>query len=190
MQIGYGRTSTAEQEAGLEAQIRDLQAAGCEKVFSERVSSVAQRPALKEALAFLREGDTLVVTKPDRLARSTIDLLATVRDLEARKINLVILSMGQGERLDTRNPTSKLMLTILGGVAEWERAIMLERQREGIAKAKSEGKYKGRKPTARNQADEALRLKAEGLHPMAIADRLGISKASIYRILNASKDAA
>ena len=186
MLVGYGRTSTAEQEAGLEAQERDLRAAGCEKLFSERVSSVAQRSALAAALAFLREGDALVVTKPDRLARSTMDLLATVKDLEARGIGLVILSMGKGERLDTRNPTSKLMLTILAGVAEWERSIMLERQREGIAKAKADGKYAGRVPTARRQTAEAQRLKAEGLHPLVIAERLNMSKASVYRVLGAA----
>jgi DNA invertase Pin-like site-specific DNA recombinase len=86
-------------------------------------------------LAFVREGDVLMVTKPDRLARSTAELLAIEADLSKRGVGLVVLSMG-GERLDTRNPTSKLMLTILAGVATWEREIMLERQREGIAKAK------------------------------------------------------
>jgi DNA invertase Pin-like site-specific DNA recombinase len=85
----------------------------------------------------MREGDVLVVTKPDRLARSTAELLAIEADLSQRGIGLLVLSMG-GERLDTRNPTSKLMLTILGGVATWEREIMLERQREGIAKAKAD----------------------------------------------------
>ena len=85
----------------------------------------------------------LIVTKPDRLARSTAELLSIEADLSKRGIGLVVLSMG-GERLDTRNPTSKLMLTILAGVATWEREIMLERQREGIAKAKAAGKYKGR----------------------------------------------
>jgi DNA invertase Pin-like site-specific DNA recombinase len=88
-----------------------------------------------ECLAFLREGDVLRVTKPDRLARSTAELLSIEADLTKRGIGLVILSMG-GERLDTGKPTSKLMLTILAGVATWEREIMLERQREGIAKAK------------------------------------------------------
>ena len=151
MKVGYGRTSTLEQQAGLDAQIRDLQGAGCEKVFSEQVSSMGQRATLKAALEFLREGDALVVTKPDRLARSTAELLAIEADLSRRGVDLVVLSMG-GERLDTRNPTSKLMLTILGGVATWEREIMLERQREGIAKARGEGKYKGRAPTVAKQA--------------------------------------
>src|ERR1700676_3574111 len=99
----------------------------------------------------MREGDVLVVTKPDRLARSTKELLEIEADLSRRGIGLLVLSMG-GERLDTRNPTSKLMLTILSGVATWEREIMLERQREGIAKAYGEGKYKGRKPTVALQS--------------------------------------
>jgi DNA invertase Pin-like site-specific DNA recombinase len=90
----------------------------------------------------LRVGDVLTVTKPDRLARCTAELLSIEADLSKRGIGLVVLSRG-GERLDTRNPTSKLMLTILAGVATWEREIMLERQREGIAKAKAARKYKG-----------------------------------------------
>jgi DNA invertase Pin-like site-specific DNA recombinase len=114
MLIGYARTSTADQVAGLEAQERDLKAAGAEKVFSEKVSSVAQRAALTACREFLREGDVLVVTRPDRLARSTAELLTIEADLSRRGIGLVVLSMG-GERLDTRNPTSKLMLTILAG---------------------------------------------------------------------------
>ena len=121
------------------AQERDLRTAGVRKVFGEQASSVAQRSALKACLEFVREGDVIICTKPDRLARSTAELLTIEADLTKRGIGLVILSMG-GERLDTRNPTSKLMLTILAGVATWEREIMLERQREGIAKAKAEGK--------------------------------------------------
>ena len=188
MLVGYGRTSTAEQTAGLAAQERDLRAAGCERLFSEQLSSLATRARLAECLTFLREGDALVVTKPDRLARSTAELLSIEANLSKRGIGLIVLSMG-GERLDTRNPTSKLMLTILAGVATWEREIMLERQREGIAKAKAEGKYAGRVPTARRQTDEAQRLRGEGMHPLVIADRLGISKASVYRILAGSPKA-
>lgn len=186
MFVGYARTSTADQKAGLAGQERDLTGAGCTKLFSEQVSSVAQRQALTQCLAFLREGDTLVVTKPDRLARSTADLLTIEADLSRRGIGLVILSMG-GEKLDTRNPTSKLMLTILAGVATWEREIMLERQREGIAKAKSEGKYRGRAPTARRQADEIIRLQASGLSRKAIANQLGISTVSVWRVLKATQ---
>jgi DNA invertase Pin-like site-specific DNA recombinase len=184
MLIGYARTSTVEQEAGFIAQQRELEALGCERVFAEKVSSVAARAQLEAAMDYVREGDALVVTKPDRLARSTADLLGIVARLEAKRAGLVVLSMG-GERVDTRNPTSKLILTILGGVATWEREIMLERQREGIAKAKAEGKYKGRKPTAQAKAGEVRKLRAEGVGAVEIARRLGIGRASVYRALEA-----
>ena len=100
MLVGYARTSTIEQAAGLAAQRRDLKAANCEKIFAEQVSSVAARAKLTAALEFVREGDVLVVTKPDRLARSTRNLLDIVEDLERRGIALVVLSMG-GQRIDT-----------------------------------------------------------------------------------------
>jgi DNA invertase Pin-like site-specific DNA recombinase len=132
-----------------------------------------------ECLAFLREGDVLMVTKPNRLARSTAVLLAIEADLSKRGVGLVVLSMG-GERLDTRNPTSKLMLTILAGVATREREIMLERQREGIAKAKADGKYKGR--PASIDAAQIRRLTAT-MGPAAIAKQLGIARSTVYRLL-------
>jgi DNA invertase Pin-like site-specific DNA recombinase len=179
MIIGYGRTSTTDQTAGLAGQERDLVAAGATKVFVEQASSVAQRTKLADCLAFLREGDVLMVTKPDRLARSTAELLAIEADLSKRGVGLVVLSMG-GERLDTRNPTSKLMLTILAGVATWEREIMLERQREGIAKAKSEGKYKGRPASV--DAAQIRQLNAT-MGPAAIAKQLGIARSTVYRLL-------
>jgi DNA invertase Pin-like site-specific DNA recombinase len=180
--IGYARTSTVEQEAGLEAQQRDLAAAGCERVFSERVSSVARRAQMEAALDFVRQGDTLVVTKPDRLARSVADLLSIIARLESKGVGLRVLSMG-GSEVDTRTPTGRLMLTMLGAVAEFERSLMLERQREGIAKAKSEGKYKGRVPTAQRQAADVVQLRAKGVGAVRIAERLGIGRASVYRIL-------
>jgi len=180
MIIGYSRTSTFDQAAGLAAQERDLTTAGAEKLFSEQVSSVAKRDRLAECLAFLRDGDVLMVTKPDRLARSTAELLAIEADLSKRGVGLVVLSMG-GERLDTRNPTSKLMLTILAGVATWEREIMLERQREGIAKAKADGKYKGR--PASIDAYEVKRV-ASLVGPAAAAKQLGIARSTVYRLLD------
>lgn len=182
MFVGYARTSTTDQDAGLAAQERDLAAAGCTKVYAEQVSSVAKRERLAAVLDFVREGDVLIVTKPDRLARSTAELLGIVDGLTTKGVGLVVLSMG-GERLDTRNPTSKLMLTILAGVATWEREIMLERQREGIAKAKADGKYQGRAPTAMRQAAEVRRLRDDGIAPSDIAKHLGIARASVYRAL-------
>lgn len=178
--VGYARTSTTDQKAGLEAQLRDLHAAGCTKIFREELSSVADtRPQLQAALDWVREGDTLLVTKLDRLARSVADLVAITEALRARGVGLRILAMN----LDTATPTGKLMLNLLGSIAEFERELMLERQREGIAKAKAEGKYTGRQPTARRQASEVLRLKAEGKSAGDIVATLGISRASVFRIL-------
>lgn len=179
MKIGYARTSTLDQEAGFEAQIRELEAAGCEKVFQEQVSALGDRDELDTALEFIRESDSLVVCKLDRLARSTRHLGEIVETLKEKGAELVILNLG----IDTSTPTGKLILDLLGSVAEFERAMMLERQREGIAKAKAEGKYKGRQPTARAKADQVLALKAEGKGATEIAKQIGIGRASVYRIL-------
>ena len=179
MHIGYARTSTAEQIAGLESQERDLSAAGVERIFREQVSSVARRLQLDTMLDFAREGDTIIVTKLDRLARSVRDLMAIVDRLTAKGVALRILSMG----IDTSSATGKLMLTILGGVAEFERELMLERQREGIAKAKAEKKYKGRSPTARAKAADIESLLRQHVGPQEISLRLGISRSSVYRVM-------
>jgi DNA invertase Pin-like site-specific DNA recombinase len=178
--IGYARTSTTDQKAGLEAQTRDLTAAGCVKLFAEHASGVdAGRPELAKALEYVRAGDVFVVTKPDRLARSMADLTAIVKQLQAKGVELRILSMN----LDTTTPTGKLMLGVLASVAEFEREIMLERQREGIAKAKAAGKFKGRQPTARAKSADVVRLYGAGMTPADIARQLDIGKASVYRIL-------
>jgi DNA invertase Pin-like site-specific DNA recombinase len=181
MIVGYARTSTAEQVAGFDAQRRELKAASCEKVFAEQVSSVAAREKLTAALDFIREGDVLIVTKLDRLARSMRDLVDIVAKIEAKSASLRILNMG----LDTTTPTGQLMLNVLGSVAQFERAIMLERQREGIAKAKADGKYRGRAPTARAKAADVLRLHKEGVGAVDIAKKLGIGRSSVYRALDA-----
>lgn len=181
--IGYARTSTTDQKAGLEAQLRDLHAAGCNKVFKEEISSVAnRRQELERALEYVRDGDVLIVTKLDRLARSVADLVEITGTLRKKGVELRILALN----LDTGTPTGKLMLNLLGSIAEFERELMLERQREGIAKAKAEGKYKGRAPTARDKATEVMRLRQEGKAPMEIVAALGISRASVFRILKAS----
>ena len=173
------------QVAGLEAQERELRAAGCDKIFSEQVSSVAQREQLEQALGYVREGDAFIVTKLDRLARSVGDLLEIVARLETKKVSLRVLAMSGAEPLDTGTAIGRLMLAVIGAVGQAEREAMLERQREGIAKAKHEGRYKGRVPTARRKADEIIRLKSEGFKPTEIANRLGIGRASVYRVLEA-----
>jgi DNA invertase Pin-like site-specific DNA recombinase len=183
MIVGYARTSTTDQQAGLDAQVRELTAAGIERVFSEQVSSVAERAQLDEALRFVRTGDVLICTKPDRLARSTRNLLDIAEDLERRGVTLRILSMGEMGNLATA--TGTLMLTMLAAVAAFERDMMLERQREGIAKAASEGKYKGRQPTARAKATDVHKLADSGATRDEIARQTGIGVASVYRILSA-----
>ena len=179
MLIGYARTSTIDQVNGLEAQLEELRGLGCEKIFEEQVSSVASRLKLKDAVDFAREGDTFVVTKLDRLARSIQHLWQIVEQLDAKSVHLRILNLG----IDTSTATGRLILTVLGGIAEFERSMMLERQREGIARAKAEGKYKGRAPTARQKSDEVIELRCSGVRPSEIAEHLGISRASVYRIL-------
>ena len=180
MIIGYARTSTTDQDAGLEAQIRDLQAIGCARIFSEQISATATvRQQLEAALSFAREGDTVAVTKPDRLARSVRDLLGIVGNLKTKQVGLRVLSMG----LDTTGPEGKLMLTVLGAVAEFEKDIMLTRQREGIAKAKKDGRYKGRAPTARAKADQMKAMSAQGLKKAVIARELGVGVRSVFRVL-------
>jgi DNA invertase Pin-like site-specific DNA recombinase len=179
MIVGYARTSTVEQVAGFEAQERELRAMGVERVFAEQTSSVAARAELEAALDFIRAADVFVVTKIDRLARSVADLCAIVRRIESKGATLRILALG----LDTSTPSGRLMLNVFGSVAQFEREMMLERQREGIAKAKGEGKYKGRAPTARAKAEDIRRLAVEGMTREAIATQLNIGVASVYRVL-------
>ena len=173
MLVGYARTSSLAQVAGLEAQERELRAAGCDKIFGEQVSSVAQREQLEAALDYVREGDTFTVTKLDRLARSVGDLLEIVARLEAKKVSLRVLAMSGAQPLDTGTATGRLMLAVIGAVGQAEREAMLERQREGIAKAKREGRYKGRVPTVRRKADEIIRLKEAGRQALGNRQQAG-----------------
>ncbi|MCA1492002.1 recombinase family protein [Ensifer sp. NBAIM29] len=183
MLVGYARTSTAEQAAGLQAQVRDLtEIVGCQKTFSEQVSSVGQRAQLSAALDFVREGDTLVVTKLDRLARSTSHLLSLVEQLDQKGVGLRILDFGGGE-VDTKSPSGRMLLTVFAAMAQFEREVMLQRQREGILAAKAAGKYKGRKPTARAKEQDIRALKLAGKGASEIARQLGIGRASVYRVL-------
>lgn len=182
MLVGYARTSTQEQQAGFDAQLKALQDHGCEKTFSEQVSAVGHRPRLDEALGYVRAGDTLVVTKIDRLARNTVHLLSIVEHLKAKQVALKVLDFG-GSAVDTKGPTGMLLLTIFAGFGEFERALMLERQIEGIAKAKGEGKYKGRIPTAKRQSGKVIELHQAGRKPVDIAAELNMSRASVFRIL-------
>ncbi len=184
MRIGYARVSTIEQQAGLQAQREALSAVGCEEVFFEKISSVQRREELEKALKFVRRGDSLVVTKLDRLARSIPDLVKIMQTLEEREASLKILDMD----LDTGTPTGRLLLHLIGAIAEFERTLMLERQLVGIKAAKAAGKYRGRSPTARSKSDHVFDLHDRDVPAAAIAEQLGISRASVYRILAAKRD--
>lgn len=180
MLIGYARTSTIDQIAGLDAQLAELTRVGCEKVYQEQVSAVAmRRPMLETALDYIRDTDTLVVTSLDRLARSMTHLNEVIAILERKQAHLRILNLA----VDTSTATGRLMVTVALGLAAFERERMLERQREGVARAKAEGKYKGRKPTAKAKCRDILALKAEGVGAAEIARRLEIGRASVYRVL-------
>src|SRR4029077_17570961 len=161
----------------LEAQVRDLKTDGCRKIFYEQVSSVGEREQLDRALDYVR-GGTLVVTKVDRLARSTIGLWDIVKRLEAVEdggCGLRILNLG-GEVIDTRSATGRLILTIFAGFAQFEREIMLERQREGLRKAQAAWKCLGRKPRSPLKATEAVALVTDGENIAATARALGIGR--------------
>ncbi|BBT66901.1 integrase [Aeromonas caviae] len=174
--IGYARVSTTGQS--LEQQLTAL--AECEKVFHEQVSgSKTDRPQLQAMLEFARTGDVLKVTKLDRLARNTRHLLEITDQLHAKGVTLQIQNLG----IDTATPTGKLMLTMIGAIATFEREIMLERQAEGIALAKAKGVYKGRKPTAMEKREEVLHLLSQGIAKASVAKRLGISVSSVHRVI-------
>jgi len=177
MLIGYARTSTTDQHAGFEAQLVELKAYGCERMYQEQVSAVASRGELDRAIDMLREGDKLVVTKLDRLARNVMHMGELLQQIEAKGAGLVILSLGS-ETVDTSTATGKLILNMMVSVAQFEREMMKERQVEGIKRAQAEGKYKGRVPTAMKQADKVKALVDAGVSRVQVQEQLGISKAS------------
>ena len=179
---GYARVSTTDQDLGL--QEAALRSAGCEVIRSEKVTGTTRegRTELATLLDFVRAGDTLVVTRVDRLARSIADLQDVVRVLKAKGAAL----RATEQPIDTSTAAGKAFLDMLGVFAEFETNLRRERQMEGIAAAKARGVSagKGRKPPV--DVAEVRRLKAEEpLGPMAIARRLGIGRASVYRALAA-----
>ncbi|WP_199504672.1 recombinase family protein [Qipengyuania sp. YIM B01966] len=180
MLVGYARCSSSSQS--LDIQLDHLGKAGCEKVFAEKVSgrSTKDRIELAQAMDFVREGDTLVVTRLDRLARSVGDLHRIIEKLTEKKVAFQCLNQSG---VDTDSSTGKLMMSILGAVAQFENDIRRERQAEGIAKAKADGRYKGRKATI--DPARVKELHSTGLGPAAIAREMGIARASVYRALSA-----
>ena len=177
MKYGYARCSSSTQD--LTIQIEALTKAGCETIRQEKVSgtSVQGRDELNTLLEFLREGDELVITRVDRLARSIRDLQNIVYDLDKKG---VILSATE-QPIQTNTSAGKCFLDMLGVFSEFETNLRKERQMEGIQKAKEKGVYKGRKPSV--DVDKVKALRDSGLGGSAIAKELGIGRASVYRAL-------
>lgn len=184
MRIGYVRVSSLDQNP--DRQIEDLKAQQVEKIFMDKVSGKnTDRPELQKMLSFIREGDTLIVHSLDRLARNLADLLTMVQELTDRGVSVVFMN----ERLSfdagaDASPTSKLMLSMIGAFAEFERSMIRRRQAEGIALAKERGVYKGR---PRSISDETLEkvnaLVAQGIPLATAAKKVGISRSTVYRYL-------
>ena len=179
MNVAYVRVSTVEQNEA--RQVEALEKYGIEKWFIEKKSGKnTDRPKLQEMLAFVREGDTVHIHDLSRLARSTADLLIIVENFNSQGVHLV----SNKENIDSSTPTGKLMLTMIGAINQFERENLLERQREGVAIAKREGKYHGRKPAPmpENYDDVIKTWRAGKITAQTAMKQLGMSKTSFYRI--------
>jgi DNA invertase Pin-like site-specific DNA recombinase len=192
MNYGYARTSTFDQQYGLEDQIAQLNKAGCDRIYSEQVSAtdMEARTQWKALMQSLKAGDVVTITKIDRAARNIADMVNITKELADRGASIRILDMN----IDTTTATGTLMLNIFASVAQFERDQMLVRQRIGIEAAKAKDRtlpleertYKGAKPTARAKADSVRALLAAGYSKERIAKELEIGIASVYRILKAA----
>jgi len=180
MRIGVARVSTRDQNP--EAQQDALQAAGCERIFTDKASGkLARRPELDKALMVAREGDQLVVTKLDRLGRSLKNLIELSEELSSRGIGLVVLDQG----IDTATPTGRMFFQILGAVAEFEASLNSERTLEGLAAARARGRTGGQKPKLGPRQVKLARemYEAGGVTVQQIADEFGVTRPTIYRHL-------
>ena len=177
--IGYKRVSSVRQNNE-----RQLDGIDIDELFTDKASGKnTNRPELQNALRFARKGDVFVAHSMDRLARNIVDLRNTVQELNAKGVTVRFVKENL-EFTGEDSPMSNLLLSMLGAVAEFERSMIKERQREGIAIAKAKGKYKGRKPSLTPaQVDEVVELKANGVSIAEIARRYGVSRPSIYRAL-------
>ena len=176
--IGYLRSENDRQS--ILTQLDQLKTAGATKIFQEQPSGTTRdRPQLDKLMAEVRRGDSVVVARLDRIAHNTRHLLEVLESLHAAGVSFKVLDNG----LDTSTPHGEVIRMLLGAIVDFERQVVRESQSIGIARAKREGRYKGRKPTARAKSDEVLALNAQGLTRQKIADQLGIGVASVYRIL-------
>ena len=177
MKIGYARVSSTGQNET--AQVDLLTRHGTDEIFTDKASGTSRdgRPKLAEAIRYARKGDVLMVTRLDRLARSVPDLHAISQELQAKGVDLIATE----QNIDTTTPTGRLMFNMLGAIAEFETDLRKERQLEGIAKAKLEGRYKGRPVTVDGDAIRAAL--AAGDKPMAVAKRFNVARSTVYRMM-------
>lgn len=175
--VGYQRVSTVDQNTD-----RQLDGVELDKVFTDKASGKdVHRPELARALEYVREGDVLVVHSMDRLARSLVDLRRTVDELTQRGVEVRFVTEGLAFTSDKSDPCAVLMLSVMGAVAEFERSMILERQREGIALAKAAGKYKGRKAALTAEQASELRARLAAGEPVtALAKEFGVSRQTVY----------
>jgi len=177
MIVGYARVSTTDQS--LDVQMDELAAHGCERIFQDQASGTSRaRAGLVEMMQFVRDGDTIVVSRLDRFARSLTDLFQLLDELNRKGVAFQCVH----QSIDTSSSTGKLTLAILGAVAEFENDIRRERQRAGIAKAKANGVYKGRK--AGIDAARVREMAAQGITASEIAHQLGCHRQSVYRLMD------
>lgn len=184
MKIGYARVSSTGQNET--AQVELLKRQGAEEMFIEKASGTtrAGRPKLEEAIRFARSGDALMVTRLDRLARSVPDLHAIAAELQAKGVDLIVTE----QSIDTTTPQGRLMFTMLGAIAAFENDLRRDRQAEGIAKAKAEGRFKGRPATI--DADAVLAAHQAGDKPAEIARRFNVARSSVYRVIGDAQQPA
>lgn len=183
MRIGYARVSTARQEESLKTQREALVAAGCdpEHIYADKISGTRwSRPELDKALAYMRAGDTLVVTRLDRLGRNVRETILTVADLKERGVNVQVLD----PKLDTSDPMQSVVLNVMAALAEWERDLLIERTREGVAHARAEGRLAGPKPKLTPEQVRLVRKAlADGESVSSVARSFGVSRQTIYRAM-------
>lgn len=181
MIIGYARVSTQDQN--LDLQTDELTKLGCQKIYQEKVSSSRERPELIKMIENLREGDSVVVWKLDRLGRSLKELINLIETLQAKKVNFVSIK----DSIDTSTAQGRLFLNIFGSLAEFERDIIRERTKAGLAAAKARGRIGGRKkglaPEAMKKAETAVMLYKQMKNAKEIAGIIGVGRATVYRYL-------
>lgn len=183
MLIGYARVSTSKQGQSLDTQREALIDAGCDAnhIYTDTISGTKwQRPGLDDALAYMRPDDTLVVTRLDRLGRNLAETVNTIADLAERDINVKVLEPA----LDTSRPADKVVVNVMASLAEWERDLLIQRTREGVAHARAQGRVAGPKPKLSDeQAQVAKELLDGGKSVSAVARTFNVSRPTIYRAI-------